>query len=245
MSSERDLFQAILENPEDIALRLIYADWCDERGDPRGEFIRIQCQLSGHNGPPSIVRALREREQELLANFRQTWDDEIRERLFSTPLRERVHRRRGLIRRWKYRRGFVEYVVIEAEAFLNYPDLLFQLGPIRQLRILRPAEQIRAIGRSPHLRRLSTLELSLPHLPYQEASRQIAAEFSDVHDHVRVMPAQYPQRSIPKTARRLTASDETWTVVGLFAAVLLSVIAMNAIVSLVLVPLFEFILMKL
>jgi uncharacterized protein (TIGR02996 family) len=43
-----DAFQAsILESPDDDALRLIYADWLDEHGQPkRAEFIRVQCQLA-------------------------------------------------------------------------------------------------------------------------------------------------------------------------------------------------------
>ena len=37
--------KAILERVEDDAPRLAYADWLGRRGDPRGEFIRIQCAL--------------------------------------------------------------------------------------------------------------------------------------------------------------------------------------------------------
>jgi uncharacterized protein (TIGR02996 family) len=36
MNLERELLEAILKNPEDITPRLVYADWCDEHGDPRG-----------------------------------------------------------------------------------------------------------------------------------------------------------------------------------------------------------------
>jgi uncharacterized protein (TIGR02996 family) len=36
---------AIRENPRDDTTRLVYADWLDERGDPRGEWIRIEVQL--------------------------------------------------------------------------------------------------------------------------------------------------------------------------------------------------------
>jgi uncharacterized protein (TIGR02996 family) len=32
----------VLANPTDQALRLVYADWLEERGDPRGEWLRIQ-----------------------------------------------------------------------------------------------------------------------------------------------------------------------------------------------------------
>lgn len=45
MSEGDKLLQAILDNPEDDALRLVYADWLEERGDPRGEFIRVQVLL--------------------------------------------------------------------------------------------------------------------------------------------------------------------------------------------------------
>lgn len=36
------LLAAVYENPADDALRLVYADWLLEHGDPRGEFIRLQ-----------------------------------------------------------------------------------------------------------------------------------------------------------------------------------------------------------
>jgi uncharacterized protein (TIGR02996 family) len=38
--------RAILAAPEDDVPRLIYADWLDERDDPRGEFIRVQVELA-------------------------------------------------------------------------------------------------------------------------------------------------------------------------------------------------------
>src|SRR5213078_614891 len=38
--------QAIIDNPDDDAHRLIFADWLEERGDPRAEFIRVQCELA-------------------------------------------------------------------------------------------------------------------------------------------------------------------------------------------------------
>jgi uncharacterized protein (TIGR02996 family) len=33
---------AIAQSPDDDS-RLMYADWLDDRGDPRGELIRVQC----------------------------------------------------------------------------------------------------------------------------------------------------------------------------------------------------------
>lgn len=43
-ASADELLQAVLAAPDDEAPRLVLADWLTERGDPRGEFISIQCQ---------------------------------------------------------------------------------------------------------------------------------------------------------------------------------------------------------
>jgi uncharacterized protein (TIGR02996 family) len=41
MSAAESFLQAIGDCPEDASLRLIYADWLEERGDRRGEFLRL------------------------------------------------------------------------------------------------------------------------------------------------------------------------------------------------------------
>src|SRR5277367_2034319 len=41
MNDEQAFLQAMQENPEDTALRLVFADWLEERGDPRGELLRL------------------------------------------------------------------------------------------------------------------------------------------------------------------------------------------------------------
>jgi len=38
--------RAILADPENDAPRLIYADWLEERGDARGEYLRLECYLT-------------------------------------------------------------------------------------------------------------------------------------------------------------------------------------------------------
>src|SRR5262245_19322229 len=45
MSPETPFIEAIRANPNDVAARLVYADWLEERGDPRGEFIRIEEEM--------------------------------------------------------------------------------------------------------------------------------------------------------------------------------------------------------
>jgi uncharacterized protein (TIGR02996 family) len=45
MATEQSFLDAIGSQPEDRAVRLVYADWLEERGDPRGELIRIEEQM--------------------------------------------------------------------------------------------------------------------------------------------------------------------------------------------------------
>ena len=66
MADETAFLQAIAEEPDDDALRLIFADWLDERDDPRGEFIRVQCELAGLAEDSAKRADLRDRERLLL-----------------------------------------------------------------------------------------------------------------------------------------------------------------------------------
>jgi uncharacterized protein (TIGR02996 family) len=51
MSDEPAFLRALLASPEDNNLRLVYADWLEERGDPRAEFLRLEVAL--HQTEPS------------------------------------------------------------------------------------------------------------------------------------------------------------------------------------------------
>jgi uncharacterized protein (TIGR02996 family) len=44
-SEENAFLESIRSNPRDRLPRLVYADWLDERGDERAEFLRLQCSL--------------------------------------------------------------------------------------------------------------------------------------------------------------------------------------------------------
>jgi carbon storage regulator len=41
---ERAFLDAIRQRPDDEGVRLVYADWLEERGDPLAEFVRVQCR---------------------------------------------------------------------------------------------------------------------------------------------------------------------------------------------------------
>ena len=188
MNLERELFEAIRQNPDDLTPRLIYADWCDQQGDPRGEFIRIQCELAAFEGPPIKVRHLKQREAELWERHRRRWNGEIHRRLAATPLRNHLDSRRGWIRQWEYHRGFVENVVAEAWVFLEYPDALFQIGPLRRVRLVRVQNLLTQVLHSPDLPRLKTMELSMPNDPKDQVERWIKLIRPERASHVAIHP---------------------------------------------------------
>jgi uncharacterized protein (TIGR02996 family) len=61
------LLQAILDQPDDDALRLVYADWLEEHGEQdRAELIRVQIALAAGGEDGGGEEALRAREARLL-----------------------------------------------------------------------------------------------------------------------------------------------------------------------------------
>jgi uncharacterized protein (TIGR02996 family) len=58
MISEPELLDAIWRNPEDDAPRLVYADWLQERGDPRGKYIHLSCSAASNEEQTELVTQL-------------------------------------------------------------------------------------------------------------------------------------------------------------------------------------------
>lgn len=46
MSEEHAFLSAIMANPDDHTTKLVYADWLDERDDPRAEVLRLKVQVA-------------------------------------------------------------------------------------------------------------------------------------------------------------------------------------------------------
>src|SRR5262245_3154375 len=69
---------AIRDDPDDDGPRLIFADWLEEQGDPRGEFIRVQCALARLGPEDERWASLKRREWELLEAHWETWVQPLR-----------------------------------------------------------------------------------------------------------------------------------------------------------------------
>jgi uncharacterized protein (TIGR02996 family) len=151
MTPEIAFVQAILEDPEDLDQRRIFADWLEDQGGDlalRGELMRLQCDLSA--GVPDVARRdpMRRREAALWERLREAW---------LGPLAEHCSEARvvnGLLR-----------VAMSAEQFCQEPIAtaaagLFRRAWVETVRLDSPAAYILDIAQSPALRTVSALDLS-------------------------------------------------------------------------------------
>jgi uncharacterized protein (TIGR02996 family) len=149
MIAETAFLRAIRDDPDSDGPRLVYADWLDERGDPRGEFIRVQCRLERLSADDPEAEALRRREAELRERHRAEWE---------------ALRRSLKLSDWAFRRGLVEEVTLAVHDFVAQARRLFELLAVRQVRLEGltrvPQSLLEALAVEPLLGRVRRLDLS-------------------------------------------------------------------------------------
>jgi uncharacterized protein (TIGR02996 family) len=126
------LFQAILDAPEDEAVRLVYSDWLEDNGDPeRAEFIRASIELAHLPRYDPRFEELRARARLLLHQGNTDWDAPVRPD-WDVEARQLGHSR-------CYRRGFIESVTFrKATDFTRKAARLFKLAPVMHVEIEAP-----------------------------------------------------------------------------------------------------------
>jgi uncharacterized protein (TIGR02996 family) len=73
MTPDQGFLQAILASPDDDTHRLVYADWLDERGDPRGRYLRAEVQLAALTEEDPAYAAREAELQALREGLDPTW----------------------------------------------------------------------------------------------------------------------------------------------------------------------------
>ena len=158
MTDEETFLSAILAQPDDDTVRLVYADWLAEHGDPdRGEFIRVEVELA--RTPPDTIAAERRRSvlygrrAELLKRHKAAWLAP-----FAPHARES-----------SFERGFVQFFEVSAAAFAEHAGRWAALTPLTRVKItncrewdLDAGRNVSCAGRlftSPHLSSLVELDL--------------------------------------------------------------------------------------
>lgn len=141
MIDHSTLLKNILDNPENIESRLVYADWLMEQGDPRGEFIRLQCALSND----MYNDELRRKEQSLIRKYRKKW-------LKGYGIAKRLQ--------CNFENGFIKELHINAKQFIEYPADLFSYEPIERLYIIHiDKNDLDKVLRNKVLNRISAFHL--------------------------------------------------------------------------------------
>jgi uncharacterized protein (TIGR02996 family) len=148
MTTADALLAAVIASPDDDLPRLVYADHLEETGEGnRAEFIRLQCATA--RGDATAAHRIRERVM-LQAHYAD-WLAPLRrqgEPLFT----QKSHA--------VFRRGFVEAVWLPVREFVRHAGRLFDLAPVRELRVIfaAPTEVGRLVG-CEHLSRLAALDV--------------------------------------------------------------------------------------
>ena len=73
MPGEQELLDEVLRNPDDEGARLIYADWLEERGDRRAEYLRLEILLSGDAAGSREYRKAQDQLRRVRARLDATW----------------------------------------------------------------------------------------------------------------------------------------------------------------------------
>ncbi len=141
MPANHQLLTAILQQPEDDAPRLAYADAIASADNVRCAFIRYQIQLS-HCEPDDPDRVMLYTEsEELLRKKEASWVGDVG----------------SLVEDFTFNRGFIERVSVSAESFLQHADTIFSSNPILHLDITRTEQSLEEFLASPHLRKIVSI----------------------------------------------------------------------------------------
>lgn len=143
-----DSLAAIRARPEDDAPRLALARQLRERGDPRGEFIELQC-AAARSDDDDARDQLTARADELLAVHEDEWHHELGLRLGEAT----------------WARGFVDTVSLSPGRLAAAGERLAHSAPVRALHLRGLRKNDRALAealRDPLLSVVTTLDLCAP-----------------------------------------------------------------------------------
>ena len=143
MDQDLSFLEAIREQPGSRANRLVYADWLQDQGDPRGEFIHLQDKASRLPESAASRLALEAEAHALLLQHEAEW---------LGPLR-------GVVSNWEFRGGLLNWVTVEARTFLAHAEEWLPALPLLGLHLRKARGEIAALAACPQLAHLNGLYL--------------------------------------------------------------------------------------
>ena len=147
---QRDFLAEILANPTAVEPRLVFADWLDENGDPRGEFIQVQCQLADLDLRDQRRIDLEYQLRDLWALYGDQW---------KSTATDGNKIENCKIENGEFTRGMIESVTMQSDHFLNHHESLLYRFPLQGVRLLDPMRSLKRVAACPSLSKLSSLNL--------------------------------------------------------------------------------------
>jgi uncharacterized protein (TIGR02996 family) len=143
-----DAFLAdIVAHPDDVGPRLVFADWLDDHGEPeRAEFIRLQIERPTLAEDDERRDDLLAREGYLLWGQQQAW-------------KARLGIGKASAVELRLARGFVEGMILSADAWLRGWRRWVSATPLRRLTLSNAGPRLQALLDSGSLASLRTLDL--------------------------------------------------------------------------------------
>ena len=90
MIDDNRFLAALRANPADRVSKLVYADWLEERGDPRAEFLRVAVTLDGMARENESYRPLLRLLHELRSTVSSAWVADVEKTLAEDEVREAI-----------------------------------------------------------------------------------------------------------------------------------------------------------
>ena len=136
-ASRDSLIAAVLANPDDDGPRRVYADWLLDQGDPRGEFILVQCTLAQLDDDSPHAEELRAREKALLAKHKKDWVGRFRGARIEYGVEGGNQYVKGNPTYWTFERGFVDTCKMSMGDFAVNAEALLACEPVRMVNLTR------------------------------------------------------------------------------------------------------------
>jgi uncharacterized protein (TIGR02996 family) len=132
VSLRETLEQALVEDPDDLASHMAYADHLTEQGDPLGDFVRVGLDLEDEARSPEERKKLQQQERKLLKAHGRTWLGELAPYLLDQkPKKQRTWE--DLKVEYTFRRGWLDSLT----ASVYTVEFMRILARSPQLRLLR------------------------------------------------------------------------------------------------------------
>ena len=153
MTEHQQFLDAIIEQPEDDTHRLVYADYLEEQGDERGDFIRLQCERERLIPNSARYKEVLKQEEALLRKHGKRWSSELGVKMLKDP---------------EFARGFVRHVELRATQFLKDGDTILQKAPLEMVRLPYLKGQVGKLADAGLLERLRGIDLSYLKVPFDQ-----------------------------------------------------------------------------